>query len=225
MNRFYRLMSPAVAFSTVGTMLMFIAPLPTFRLYGGLATAGAYTMLIQVVLTSLLVVGIDDLHSQKCVWSGSLLEAADTSYGLRRALVHLYLWRFTPALLLAFGLAESTATVAIGLLDRPAASGRYLELLGADVQGSELLMAILLAAIAICMFPKGVLAYCGWCLGFAAGSALAQVVLGPQEPVSAISVVWLGGAALLCAIRSAPLLLSAVGSAIGLEPRRFVRPL
>jgi hypothetical protein len=86
MNRFYRLMSPAVAFSTVGTMLMFIAPLPTFRLYGGLATAGAYTMLIQVVLTSLLVVGIDDLHSQKRVWSGSLLEAADTSYGLRRAL-------------------------------------------------------------------------------------------------------------------------------------------
>ena len=44
MNRFYRLLAPAVTYSAVGTALLFIAPLPAFRLYGGLATAGLYAL-------------------------------------------------------------------------------------------------------------------------------------------------------------------------------------
>jgi hypothetical protein len=199
MNRFYRLMSPAVAFSVVGSLLIVFAPGPGFRLYGGLVTAGVYSLLVQSVLTALLLVGIDDLHGPRRVWGGALLRAADPAYGLNRALAHFYSWRFTPAFLLALGLAESVTTSAIGLLDRPGAPVAQFELLGVGIQRSELLVSALLAAITVFTFRRGVLACLGWCLGFAAGAALTQIAIFPQLRLSALVIVWL--AIVLCAVR------------------------
>jgi hypothetical protein len=213
MNRFYRLMSPAVTYSAVGTLLVFLAPLPAFRLYGGLATAGVYALLIQSVLTALLLVGIDDLRGQRRLWSGPLLGAADPAYGLRRALAHFYLRRFTPAFLLALGLAESTTTIAIGLFDRPGALGVHFELLGVEIRRNELLIALVLVAITVFAFSKGVAAYYGWCLGFAGGAALTEVMVSPQVQISGMIIVWL--AALLCVVRFASSLLAMAGIAVG----------
>jgi hypothetical protein len=210
MNRLYRLMSPAVTFPAIGTLLIFLAPRPNFRLHGGLITAGVYAVLVQLVLTALLLVGIDDLRGQRRGSNGGLLKAADPSYSLRGALAHFYLRRFTPAFLLAFGLGESAATIAIGIFDRPGVFSAHVGLLNAEVQPYELLVALLLLSIAIFMFRKGVLAYCGWCLGFGCGALLAQVALGPQVVVlSAALIVWL--TALLCTLRFATAPLVAAG--------------
>jgi hypothetical protein len=212
MNRFYRLMSPAVTYSVIGSLLIVVAPRPGFRLYGGLVTAGVYSLLIQSIVTALLLVGIDDLHGQRRVWSGALLGAADPAYGLRRALAHYYLWRFTPAFLLALGLAESVTTLAIGLPGGQGAPGAQLELFTVDVLRSELLVSAVLVVIAALISRKGALAYYGWCLGFATGAALAQSTIFPQLRLSDMSIVWL--ATLLCVLRLVSSLIAAARVAI-----------
>ncbi len=220
MNRFYRLLAPAATFASVGTLILFLAPQPGFRLYGGLATAGLYALLVQLVLTLLLLVGIDDLRGGRRMWSGALLEAADPVYGLRRALTHFYLRRFTPAFLLAFGLAESTTTLAIGLLDRPGAPAGNFELVGVEVQRSALLVSFLLLAIAVLLFRWSVLACYGWYIGFAGGAALTEVVLASQGQTSTTLILWL--AALLCVVRSVAPLLRALRAAV--DRRRTALP-
>jgi hypothetical protein len=177
-RRYLRLAAPAASFALVGGALLVFAPLPGFELRGGIATSGGYALALQIVLTLFLLGGVDDPLMVDWPSRDSrrrTLGTARVVSDVRRALPRFYLWRPLPALFLAFGVSTSLAVVLIGLLDK----SDSFELDSVSVRHSELVLAAILTVTALLQMPRLAPGFLGWCAGFAAGSALAQLRFDP----------------------------------------------
>jgi hypothetical protein len=176
MRRRLRLAAPAIAFATVGAILLVFGPSSEMRLKGGFATSGAYALALQLVLTLLLLAVIDDLQEplpREQPARGHLLATGHVvSADIRRALLQFYLSNPLAALLLAFGLASSLGVLLTGLLDGVAYAPRLVD---SGLTRSAVTMGVLLVVTSLAQLPARRAGFPGWCVGFAIGSTLVQI--------------------------------------------------
>jgi hypothetical protein len=175
MRRRLRLAAPAIAFAAVGAILLFFGPSPELRLKGGFATSGAYALALQLVLASFLLAVIDDLQEplpRERPMTGLVTSGEVVPEDIRRALLHFYLSSPIAALLLAFGLASSLGVLLSGLLDGAAFAPRLID---SGLPRSAVAMGVLLAVTSLAQLRARRAGFPGWCVGFAAGSTLAQI--------------------------------------------------
>lgn len=205
MRRFYRLLSPAIAFAAVGALLLALAAFEKLGFRGGLTVAGVYALALQCGLAAFLVTAIDDLLERRLVsgdshgWLGGMLTAADAGDNMRRALLRFYVRPMGPAFLLSFGLAASVSTIAFGALDQPSLA-RSLQIGSLTVRLSEFTSALIVVVVGALTWRTGGYGYFGWVAGLCLGSALAQISLDPVVIPSTTLVSWLGLACgLVCA--------------------------
>jgi hypothetical protein len=175
-RRRLRLAAPAIAFGAVGAILLLFGPNPEMRLKGGLATSGAYVLALQLVLASFLLAVIDDLQEplprERPVHGHFLTSGEVVPEDIRRALLQFYLSSPLAALLLAFGLASSLGVLLSGLLDGAAYAPRLID---SGLPRSAVAMGALLLLTSLAQLRARRVGFLGWCVGFAAGSALAQI--------------------------------------------------
>lgn len=176
MRRRLRLAAPAIAFAAVGAVLLFFGPYPDMRLKGGFATSGAYALALQLVLASFLLAFIDDLQEplprERPVRGHFLTSGEVVPEDIRRALLQFYLSSPLAALLLAFGLALSLGVLLSGLLDGATYAPRLID---SGLPRSAVAMGVLLLLTSLAQLRAPRAGFPGWCVGFAAGSALAQI--------------------------------------------------
>lgn len=189
--RLYRLSAPAAAFALLGLLLLLLGPLPYFMLRGGLASIGGYTIALQIVLSLFLISFIDDFQDQESRRGRSVatLDPVDTAFDFRRALLHFYLRKPFASLFLAFGIAVSLTTVAIGVLDYPLGPWRIPT---AEVYPSELTLGVITLLTTFVQLRTGGYGFFGWCLGLAAGCAFGQTELAPTVDVRPTLILWSG---------------------------------
>jgi hypothetical protein len=194
-----RLAAPAFGAAALGALVILLAPFEYFQLVGGLVSAGLYTAALQLVLGCFLLVVIDDFRDPE-----GLLETAredrrsgksstDAIFSTRRTLIRFYLRKPGPALCLGFGLATTTSTIAIGLLD-----SSPIHLFSSAPYPSELLLAGITAVTALPQLVKRGTGYFGWCWGMAAGASLTQLQLGVTNDRDATLLGWACAGALFC---------------------------
>ncbi len=169
-----RLAAPAAAFSAIGGVLLAVGTYTDLRMVGGFTTSGAYALALQIVLSLLLLAVIDDLREPPLMrattrWGG---RQVTINSGIRSDLWQFYLGNPLASAALAFGLATGTGVLLSGLLDGS-------RMLGGAIAPSAGPMAVLMVATALAQLPGRALAFLGWCTGFAAGSALAQIRFVP----------------------------------------------
>lgn len=176
MHRRLRLAGPAIAFATVGVVLLVFGPEPEMRLKGGFATSGAYALALQLVLASFLLAVVDDLQQplpRERPRRGRLLATGRVvPTDIRPALRQFYLSSPLAALFLALGLASSVGVLLSGLLGDAGSASRLLD---SGLARSAVPMAVLLVATSLAQVPARRAGLPGWCVGFAAGSSLAQI--------------------------------------------------
>jgi hypothetical protein len=200
-RRSEHLAAPAAGFAAVGLALLVLGDIREFQLIGGLTTSGAYALALQVVLALLLLGSVDDMHQPLTVDTSvrnSRRRGPDTDrplFDMRRALARYYLTRPLPAFLLAAGFSVSLVTALIGLLDGPG----YPVTLGsfAWLPWSEVAAAAILSVATLMQMRRPRPGFLGWCLGFAVGTALTQLVFDPGADQTTTWLTWLGLALLL----------------------------
>lgn len=180
-----RLAGPAIAFAAVGGILLVFGPYPEMRLRGGFTTSGAYALALQVVLALFLLAVVDDLQQplpKQRSGRGRLFAIGRVApANLRTALLQFYLSNPLAALFLSFGLAASLGVLLSGLLD-----GEWYApmLLDSGLARSAVPMAALLVVTSLAQLPTPGAGLPGWCVGFAAGSCLAQIHFVAQVDVN-----------------------------------------
>jgi hypothetical protein len=176
MRRQLRLAAPAIAFAAVGVILLVFGPSPEMRLKGGIATSGGYALALQLVLALFLFAVIDDLQepltTERPAVGRLLATGRTTPADIRLALLQFYLSSPLAALLLAFGLAASLDVLLSGLLEGAAFAPRLLD---GGLAPSAVPMGVLLVLTSLAQLPARRAGFLGWCVGFVAGSSLAQI--------------------------------------------------
>ena len=179
-RRTYRLLVPGLVFTAVGALLLWLGPSPRFQLRGGLAMAGVFALVLQVVVSLFVITSIDDLGERRHDGGRRSLAPAVTGQrdaSLQRltfpqAVAQFYLQSAAAMALFAFGLGASLSAIIDGrLADQDFTDSGY--------HPSEIVLAALLVAGAIFLAVVGTRAGCiggyfGWCVGFAFAAVLGQ---------------------------------------------------
>lgn len=179
-RRTYRLLAPGLVFTAIGVLVLWLGPTPAFQLRGGLAMAGAFALVLQVVISLFVITSIDDLGERRHDAGRRSLAPALTGQrdaSLQRltfpqAVAQFYLQSAVAMALFAFGLAASLSAIVDGrLADQDFTQSGY--------HPSEIVLAALLVAGAIFLAVAGTRAgyiggYFGWCVGFAFAAVLGQ---------------------------------------------------
>jgi hypothetical protein len=176
MRRRLRLAGPAMAFAAVGGVLLVFGHNPEMRLEGGFATSGGYALALQLVLALFLLAVIDDLQEPLPMSRPGVGRLHATCRAMpadiRLALLQFYLVSPLAALALSFGFASSLGVLLSGLLDGTESAPRLLD---NGLARSAEPMAVLLVVTSLAQLPARRAGVLGWCVGFAAGSSLAQI--------------------------------------------------
>jgi FtsH-binding integral membrane protein len=188
-RRTYRLLAPGLVFTAIGVLLLWLGPSPSFQLRGGLAMAGTFALVLQVVVSLFVITSIDDLGERRHDAGRRSLAPALTGQrdaSLQRltfpqAVGQFYLQSAVAMALFAFGLGASLSAIVDGrLADQEVTQG--------GSHPSEIVLAALLVAGAIFLAVAGTRAgyiggYFGWCIGFAFAAVLVQerFVIAPAE--------------------------------------------
>ena len=179
-RRTYRLLAPSLVFTAVGVLVLWLGSSPRFQLRGGLAMAGAFALVLQVVVSLFVITSIDDLGERR--HDGGRRSFAPALTGQRdaslqrltfpQAVAQFYLQSAVAMALFAFGLAASLSAIVDGrLADQDFTQNGY--------HPSEIVLAALLVAGAIFLAVAGTRSgyiggYFGWCVGFAFAAVLGQ---------------------------------------------------
>jgi hypothetical protein len=179
-RRTYRLLAPGLVFAAVGVLLLWLGRSPRFQLRGGLAMAGVFALVFQVVVSLFVITSIDDLGDRRHDGGRRSLTPALTGQrdaSLQRltfpqAVAQFYLQSAVAMALFAFGLGASLSAIVDGrLADQDFTDSGY--------HPSEIVLAAVLVAGAIFLAVAGTRAgyiggYFGWCVGFAFAAVLGQ---------------------------------------------------
>jgi len=179
-RRTYRLLAPSLVFTAVGVLVLWLGSSPRFQLRGGLAMAGAFALVLQVVVSLFVITSIDDLGERRHDAGRRSLAPALTGQRdaslqhltFPQAVAQFYLQSAVAMALFAFGLAASLSAIVDGrLADQDFTQNGY--------HPSEIVLAALLVAGAIFLAVAGTRAgyiggYFGWCVGFAFAAVLGQ---------------------------------------------------
>jgi len=179
-RRTYRLLAPGLVFAGFGVLVLWLEPAPRFQLRGGLAMAGVFALVLQVVVSLFVITSIDDLGERRHDTGRRSLAPALTGQrdaSLQRvtfpqALGQFYLQSALAMALFAFGLGVSLSAIVDGTLTDH-------ELTGSGYRPGDIVLAALLVAGAIFLAVAGTRAgyiggYFGWCLGFAFAAVLGE---------------------------------------------------
>jgi hypothetical protein len=166
--------APATVFALLGVLDLSLAHVTFFQLRGGLSTYGAYVLALQVVLTMFLVAAIDD--------------ARDSAFADWHGLRDFYASRPVPALLLAFGVAASMTTIAVGVLGR---NTMMLPLRpGVATMWSELALGVVFVLTVLVQVGAEGRGAAGWCVGFAGGCVAGQIQLAANVNMPLTVLGW-----------------------------------
>jgi hypothetical protein len=179
-RRTYRLLAPGLVFTAVGVLVLWLGPSPHFQLRGGLAMAGVFALVLQIVVSLFIITSIDDLGERRHDAGRRSLAPALTGQrdaSLQRvtfpqAVAQFYLQSAAAMALFAFGLGASLSAIVDGrLADWDFTDRGY--------HPSEIILAALLVAGAVFLAVAGTRAgyiggYFGWCVGFAFAAVLGQ---------------------------------------------------
>ena len=179
-RRTYRLLAPSLVFTAVGVLVLWLGSSPRFQLRGGLAMAGAFALVLQVVVSLFVITSIDDLGERRHDAGRRSLAPALTGQRdaslqhltFPQAVAQFYQQSAVAMALYAFGLAASLSAIVDGrLADQDFTQNGY--------HPSEIVLAALLVAGAIFLAVAGTRAgyiggYFGWCVGFAFAAVLGQ---------------------------------------------------
>jgi hypothetical protein len=202
----YRLRAPGVVFFLVSVLTLSVLPWHPLEIHGGLAALGAYCLLWQVSVATFAVVAIDDFGDRR-PGSGFVRHADYTFARFSSILVELYRRTFVNSLLMAFGIGTSLSIIVIGLAEvrrdgvTVARSGESV--LGfSGLQHSEVvLFALLLAVMVACVcFRSARRALAGWCCGFGAAAAAAEIRAVRHTEIGATILGWVIATAVVVAI-------------------------
>ncbi|HUC22779.1 MAG TPA: hypothetical protein VMA73_08745 [Streptosporangiaceae bacterium] len=196
MAHLFRLLSPGVAFASLGIIVLAAGEWNWFQLRGGLVTLGLYGLALQIVLSALLTSGINDLSgSDRWHRAGSSARPINS-----QGLADFYLRSFLPALLLGFGLGASLSALAVGSFHDTGLEPDLL-LKGFGVHRSEGTLGLVLVVGAALAWRRGGSAYFGWVIGVGLAAVFGQAVFVPWTDVAGTVLGWGGLAAVLCLLR------------------------
>jgi hypothetical protein len=191
--RFYRAGSPAFAFAVVGGLFLWLVPTVLPPIVGELRGAALYALAVQVALTLLLLAAIDDFQDVRVP---SAWRVTQSGFAVRRTVPRVYRTRALPALFLSFGVAVTVSAFVIALVDEGPGHGYVHGTL--VIRFSELVMTGVLLVTALAQLWRFGNGYFGWCIGFAAGVACAEMRYSAGNVPESTFLGWAGYAAGLC---------------------------
>ena len=222
-RRRYRLFAPGAVFGALGVLVLWLGPSPTFELRGGLAVAGVFTLVAQVVVSLFAIASIDDLGDRRAgrgrrSFAPALTGQRDASLGrvtFPEALIQFHLQSAVAMALFSFGLGASVSAIVDGrMADMDFTSSGY--------HPSEFVLAGLLFGGAVFLAVAGARAgfvggYFGWCVGFGLAAVIGQDRFIADTDTAMTFSRWLNFVLVLCAAR---IVLWAVMKGVGWLRRR-----
>lgn len=207
MTRLYRLFSPGIVFFILGLFVVAYGNWNWFEVRGGLTTFGCYVLALQIVLTALLIFGIDDL-SGGGLWhrvgrgTGELLRISARPISFWRALVEFYRRPFWPAFLFGFGLAASLSAFAAGVFqEKTSLVPDYTFFVRLGMHRSEALLGAILLLGAAFLWWRGSASYFGWVIGVCLATMAGQLLFVYSTNNGLTAESWGGFMIGLCLLR------------------------
>jgi hypothetical protein len=207
-TRLYRLLSPGLSFAAIAVLVFAEGQWFPTQFRGGLTTLGLYAFAGQLLVSALLVSAIDDM-SGSSPWhlvgrgSGALLRISARPVSFQRALAEFYRRPFWPVLLLAFGLAASLSTFAVGIFqeDNRTVNDDIFVSVGLDMARSEALLGTVLVCGAALLWWRGGASYFGWVIGVCLATMLGELVFTAYVNPESTATNWAGVMIGLCLFR------------------------